>query len=211
MRHGEFGHLSINCDSSFEGFDKLQLLLLLYGLDQSEKTPLGGSVCELWVLFFPPIFFLSPSPCLSVWLKCFGQVIPESIYSTAHCNMLWRGWNCPGGWLQDVLVWFSAWDGQLVKWTADCEQSGLSLLTAIQYTKQFICILLARQQKKKSILQSRANVFPKMKNRAFPVNDTSVWNNAAYFPDIFFLCVSFFSMDPVQAMACELVCALIPS
>lgn len=53
MRHGVFGHLSINCDSSLEGFDKLQLLLLLYALDQSEKAPLGGSECELRVLFFP--------------------------------------------------------------------------------------------------------------------------------------------------------------
>ncbi len=137
MCHGVFSHLSVNCDSSLEGFDKLQLLLLLCRLDQSEETLLGGSKYELRVSLFPVYFCsLSPSPSLSAWLKRFGRVVPQSIYSTAHCNMLWRGWIRPGGWLQDVLVWFSAWDGQLVKWTADCEQSGLSLLKAIQYTKK---------------------------------------------------------------------------
>lgn len=135
MCHGIFSHLSVNCDSSLEGFDKLQLLLLLCRLDQSEETLLGGSKYELLVSLFP-VYFCPPSPSLSAWLKRFGRVVPQSIYSTAHCNMLWSGWIRPGGWLQDVLVWFSAWDGQLVKWTADCEQSGLSLLTAIQYTKK---------------------------------------------------------------------------
>ncbi len=98
---------------------------------------------HLFLFIFPLSLSLSPSPSLSAWLKCFRRVVPQSIYSTAHCNMLWRDWIGPGGWLQDVLDGFSAWDGQLVKWTADCEQSGLSLLTAIQYTKRFICILLA--------------------------------------------------------------------
>lgn len=53
MCHGEFGHLSINSDSRLEGFDKL---LLLYRLDQSEKTPLGRSECELCFFCFVFLF-----------------------------------------------------------------------------------------------------------------------------------------------------------
>lgn len=119
-------------------------------------------------------------------LKC-RQVVPVSIYSTAHCNMLWRGWIRPGlmvtgcsglvfsmrwtvGEMDSRLwtIWLEPFDGHTVHKTVHLHTAGMTT------------------KRKKSILQSRANVFPKMKNRAFPVNDTSVWNNTAYFPGFCF-------------------------
>lgn len=63
-------------------------------------------------------------------------------------------------------IWLEPFDGHTVHKTVHLHTAGMTT--------------------KKSILQSRANVSPKMKNRAFPVNDTSVWNSAAYFPGFFF-------------------------
>lgn len=195
--HGVFGHLSVNCDSSLEGFDKLQWLLLLYW---SKERPLGGPECELRVSFF-----FTPSLSAFHLCQCGWNASGESIYSAVHCNMLWRGWIRPGGWLQDVLVeffsmrrtvgemdsrlwaiWLEPFDDYTVHKTVHLHTAGMTTTT-------------------KSVLQSRANVSPKM-NKAFRVNDTSVWNIAAYFPHSFL-----FLVDPVLTMACELVCALIPS
>ncbi len=64
-------------------------------------------------------------------------------------------------------IWLEPFDGHTVHKTLHLHTAGMTL--------------------KKSVLQSRANVSPKMKNRAFAVNDTSVWNNAAYFPGFFSL------------------------